>query len=215
VRRVNSAAIIGIFLVLLGVLLLLESLGALPGGWEVALAAVFLLGGLGFLWAFATDREWWWASIPGMALVGIGLLIGYGALAPEEPGGVAAGLFLGSLGVGFLLVYLRNRQAWWAIIPCGVMITLALVTGLESESELGVGGVFFLGLALTFLVVYLVPNPEGRMTWALIPAAVLGIMGFLILAAAVQLIGFLWPLALVVVGAYLLFRALRQSPRSL
>jgi hypothetical protein len=213
VRRVNSAAIIGIFLVLLGVLLLLESLGALPGGWEVALAAVFLLGGLGFLWAFATDREWWWASIPGMALVGIGLLIGYGALAPEEPGGVAAGLFLGSLGVGFLLVYLRNRQAWWAIIPCGVMITLALVTGLESESELGVGGVFFLGLALTFLVVYLVPNPEGRMTWALIPAAVLGIMGFLILAAAVQLIGFLWPLALVVVGAYLLFRALRQSPR--
>ncbi|MGI6207120.1 MAG: hypothetical protein ACOYEW_02805 [Anaerolineae bacterium] len=212
-RRVNSAAIIGIFLVLLGVLLLLESLGALPGGWEVALAAVFLLGGLGFLWAFATDREWWWASIPGMALVGIGLLIGYGALAPEEPGGVAAGLFLGSLGVGFLLVYLRNRQAWWAIIPCGVMITLALVTGLESESELGVGGVFFLGLALTFLVVYLVPNPEGRMTWALIPAAVLGIMGFLILAAAVQLIGFLWPLALVVVGAYLLFRALRQSPR--
>jgi hypothetical protein len=174
---------------------------------------VFLLGGLGFLWAFATDREWWWASIPGMALVGIGLLIGYGALAPEEPGGVAAGLFLGSLGVGFLLVYLRNRQAWWAIIPCGVMITLALVTGLESESELGVGGVFFLGLALTFLVVYLVPNPEGRMTWALIPAAVLGIMGFLILAAAVQLIGFLWPLALVVVGAYLLFRALRQSPR--
>ena len=116
--------------------------------------------------------------------------------------------------MGFLLVYLRNRQAWWAIIPCGVMITLALVTGLESESELGVGGVFFLGLALTFLVVYLVPNPEGRMTWALIPAAVLGIMGFLILAAAVQLIGFLWPLALVVVGAYLLFRALRQCTGS-
>lgn len=213
-RRVNAAVVVGVFLVLLGLLLLLDNLGLLPGGWALVLAVVFALGGLAFVWGYVTEREWWWAAIPGMALVGIAALIAYTSLVPEAAGGVGAGLFFVSLGLGFLLIYARARENWWAVIPGGVMLTLGVVTGLESAvSGLEMGGVFFLGLALTFVAVYLAPNPEGRMTWALIPAAVLAVMGLLILAAAIRLLGYLWPLALILGGAYLLLRTFRGATR--
>lgn len=213
-RRSNPAAMIGVFLVLLGLLLLLETLGLVRGAAELAVAAAFALGGVAFLWGFASQKEWWWAAIPGMALLGIGMLIGYSALAPEGNGGLAAGLFLGSLGVGFIIVYLRLREHWWAIIPGGVLLTIAVVTSVESIlGEGAMGGVFFLGLALTFVLVYLAPNPEGRMDWALIPAAVLAVIGTVILASFAQLLGYIWPLALMAGGLLLLLKTMRGASR--
>ena len=76
-----------------------------------------------------------------------------------------------------------------------------------------VGGVLFLGLGLTFLVLTVIRTPEGRLTWATIPAAVLLVIGALLTAQVLRAFAYIWPIALVVIGAYLLFRAaLTRSP---
>ncbi len=214
-RKPNPVAAVGVFLILLGLLLLLETLGLLRSGAELAVAAAFALGGAAFLWGFVSRCEWWWSAIPGMALLGIGLLIGYTTLAGGDGGELAASLFLGTLGAGFFLVYLRLREHWWAIIPGGVLLTLALTVGLEPafDKDEATVAVLFLGLALTFVLVYLAPNPEGRMTWAPIPAVILAVIGTLILAGSAQLLGYIWPLALMAGGLLLLLKTMSGGGR--
>jgi len=46
------------------------------------------------------------------------------------------------------------------------------------------------------------------MKWALIPAAVLLIIGLLIAAATASLLNYLWPVALILVGLYVIVRVL-------
>jgi hypothetical protein len=109
------------------------------------------------------------------------------------------------------VIYLVNRDHWWAVIPGGVLLTLALIAGLSSVMQgIEMGGVFLLGLGLTFALLAFLPTPEGRLTWAIIPAIVLLVTGALITAAAAELINYVWPAALVVGGLYLLYRVFRS-----
>jgi hypothetical protein len=114
------------------------------------------------------------------------------------------------LGLGFWVVYLVRRVYWWAIIPGGVLFTLALVAGLSETMAGNAGGwVFFLGLSATFGLVYLLPTKEGRMTWALYPAVALLAMAMLVMAAMGQVVNLLWPAALILAGVYMVYRTLR------
>ena len=124
-------------------------------------------------------------------------------------GGIFWGVIFGIAGLVFLSVYISNRQHWWALIPAGVMFTLAIVAGLDQFiSGGGVGGIFFLGLGLTFALIALLPTSQGRMRWAWIPAGVLIFMGMVVFAATENIFGFLWPIALILVGVFFVFRAL-------
>jgi len=203
----------GILLIVLGLLFGLQSLGLVGTGtlWGWVWAFIFGAGGLVFLYWFLSDREQWWAVIPGFKLLGLGALVALGSTGLRLAGELGGALFMGSIAAAFWVVYLRNRAAWWAIIPGGVLATLALVI-LASNLVSGeaVGGLFFLGMAATFGLVYLFANPERRMTWALIPGAILGVMGLLLLAASSSLLGYLWPLALIGVGGYLVLRVLMR-----
>jgi hypothetical protein len=71
------------------------------------------------------------------------------------------------------------------------------------------GWIFFLGLSVTFGLVYLLPANEGRLTWALYPAAALLVMAVLVMAAMGQVVNLLWPTALILGGIYLMYRTLR------
>ena len=98
-----------------------------------------------------------------------------------------------------------------AVIPAGVLTTLSAVT-LASRHVTGsaAGGVFFVGLGLTFLLVALLPSPQGKMWWAFIPAGILLAMGILLIGAFTGLTNYVWALALIGVGVWLLLRALRR-----
>jgi hypothetical protein len=196
-------------LIVLGLVFLLESLDVVAVGdfiWPV----LFGLGGLAFLSVFVGDRTHWWAVIPGFTLLGLAGLIAWGVYGPSTAESWGATFFLGGISLSFWVIYLTNRENWWAIIPGGVLLTIALVAGLSSAVESGVviGGVFFLGLALTFGALSLVKTPEGRLRWALIPAAVLFVMGLVITFAATDMFNYVWPAALILVGLYLLVRLL-------
>ena len=209
-RRVDSRVLWGLLLIAGGVLFLLDSLGIMAVGtilWPVLVG----IASLAFLFVFVTaPRANWWAAIPGFVLLALTGTIALDQLMPEATGEWGGALFLAGIALAFWVIYAVNPEHWWAIIPGGVLLTLALVAGLSSALEgIEMGGIFFFGIGLTFALLTLLPTGEGRLTWAIIPAVVLLVMGALITAAAAEVINYIWPVALVVGGLYLLYRAFR------
>jgi hypothetical protein len=210
-KRIDFGVLAGLILVVAGALLLLQTFSVISFAWGTVWAFVFAAGGLVCLWAFARDREQWWALIPGFVLLGLGALLGLETLAPRLAGTWGGAIFLLGVSAAFWAVYAARREYWWAVIPAGVMLTLALVAGITSSVPgAGGGGLFFLGLGATFGLLYLLPTREGRMKWALIPAIVLLIFGAVLAASEAEVLGFVGPAVLVLAGLYLVLRAARR-----
>lgn len=206
-KRLNPRIVIGTLLILAGGLGFLEAFGILRDASDVFWGVIFLLAGGAFLTVFVGgfSRGQWWAIIPGLILAGIGVSI----LLPDSLDDLGGAIFLGSIGLSFWLVYLSGRDRWWAIIPGGVLITLAVVSALPDSlfGGLGTGAVFFLGLALTFLLVALLAG----MVWAYWPAGILGIIGVLALfQSQVYLLTYIGAAALICVGVVIIWRSLRS-----
>jgi hypothetical protein len=195
----------GVAFIIGGILLFLQAFDVLRGG-DIFWGLLFMLVGALFLSAFWANRSQWWFIIPGLLFLGIGASSLTEAFLPENISDPLDSLFvLGSLGVGFWLVYLVNRAYWWAIIPGGVMVTLAVVSVLdEAYPDKDTGGIFLIGLGLTFALLAIMPSL--RMKWAYIPAVVLIIIGGAILASEFAAISYLWPVLLILVGLYVLLR---------
>ena len=201
--------ILALLLIGVGVVFLLDSLQVLEIG-ALLWAAILGMAGILSLFLFVLNHEWWWALIPGFVGLSLGLLIGVSELLPDLEGDWIGALFMGGLGLGFLAIFFVRRDFWWALIPGGVLWTLALVIGLSSAltmpDELA-GGVLFLGLGLTFALLSLLPAGQARMKWALIPGGVLLFLGLAVFASVGgTLFDYLMPAALVLAGVYLLVR---------
>jgi hypothetical protein len=211
-KLLSSRLLWGLVLVIGGVLLLLDTFGIFKGGllfWTI----VSIIVGLLFLSLYFTHRDNWWALIPGIIFLAISATIGLNLFLPgfidSNLGGT---IILGGIALSFLLVYLAERGNWWAIIPAGVMTTIAIVAVLDSNtSNIASGGIFFLGLGITFALVAVLPTSVGQMRWAWIPAGILGLMGVLILIAEENLINYIWPSALILAGLLLVIRSIRRK----
>jgi hypothetical protein len=187
-------AALGLALLLVGLLFLWERMGfplARPlwgGGMALAGAALLAMG--------LRDRTRFLWVIPGGALLGLGL----GAWLGGNFEGVS---FLGLTGLGFLLAYVLRPSEWWVLIPGGVLLTLALVALVEALwPGLDAAWLLFLGFAATFGVLFALGH-----RWALWPA--LGLLVPLAFWEGVgEALGYLFPLALVFLGVWLLWRGL-------
>jgi len=207
-KRFDPRIIIGTLLILAGALGFLQAFGFLRDASDVFWGLVFLAAGGVFLFMFAGGfaSGQWWAAFPGFVLAGIGVLI----LLPDALEDIGGAVFLGAIGLSFWMVYLTGRDRWWAIIPGGVLFTLAVVSALPDKLLGGAdsGGVFFLGLALTFLLVALLAN----MRWAYWPAGVLGVFGiFLFFQSQIYLLSYVAAAALICVGVFIIVRSLRSQ----
>jgi len=205
--RVVMPLILGTILIATGVVFLLNNFNVITLDWEILMGPVFGLGGLIFLLVFMINTDDWWALIPSTALIGLGIIIFLGQ--SDFDADWVGGLFLGMLGVSFWLIYAFHPVHWWAIIPGGSLFTLAAVSVLPYGSAFSEAG-FFLGMALTFGLVYLLPKPNGRIKWALFPAGILLALGMLILLISTHFINFVWPAALLLVGGAMLIHALKK-----
>ena len=211
-RKIDARYLFGGLLIVLGGLFLLQELNVISSEWSIwglLWAFLFAVGGLIFLYSYLTDRSQWWPLIPGVALLGLSALIFLEEF--FDIGNWGGAIFLGALGLGFIFIYLFHRQNWWAIIPGGVLITLAFVAGLEDfvGGDSG-GGILFLGMGLTFLILGIIPTTEGRMKWAFIPAIVLLLMGLLLTPPLSEYFMYIWPVALILLGLYFILRNLRR-----
>ncbi len=205
----------GIVLILLGGLFLAQQIFHLPihlGAVIVAMA--FILAGLAFIFVLLKNsRDNWWAAIPGLVLLGLGVLIATSEFFPGFAGHFGGSLFLGSIGLAFLVILLVRQDAWWAVIPAGVLFTLAAVAGITPylHNGLASGAVFFLGLGITFSVVGLMPVGRSE-KWPWIPAGICLVLGTLLMigsrAMENSIFGYIWPAILVLGGGYLIVRSI-------
>jgi hypothetical protein len=208
----DARIIWGILLIAIGLMFLLQTLGLLSGG--IALLWALLLGGAGFisLYIFLLQRANWWALIPGITLLSLAVLITLDQLAPTSSDIFGGTILLGGIGLSFWMVYVSNPSHWWAIIPAGTMTSLAVVALLdELLPQAETGGVFLIGLGLTFGLLAILPPQQRQMRWAFIPAAVLLLIGIFTTSGLEALFGMIWPVFLILAGIYLMVRTLRAS----
>ncbi len=175
-------ALWGAFLIILGGLFLVETLGFLPAFAPLFWVVSFGLVSLFFAYLFWSkgSEEWWWL-IPMCVTAGLALTVLLGMTAAN--GLWTGALFMGFVSLPFWLIYLLKRQEhWWALIPAWVTAVLTLII-LVSERWSGemIGALLMWGIALPFIVIY-VRNQEHW--WALIPGFVMTAMGVVILLAS-------------------------------
>jgi hypothetical protein len=211
-KRIEHSIIFGTALICIGTLFLLQNLGLLGAIAGLLWALLFAAGGAAFMLAFVTAPARWWALIPGFTLLSLGALIGLHELVPAVAGPWGGALFLGGISLGFFAVELTDRRRWWALVPAGVLLTVALMAGLSSYWQgPELAWFLFLGIALTFGLVAFVPTPHGRMRWALFPAGVMLAMALLGMAFTSEVVGIFWPAIMILAGLFLAARAMRPT----
>jgi hypothetical protein len=205
----------GVALIAMGAFFLAQQLG-LFGALQLPFwAFAFGLLGLIFLATFIADRRQWWALIPGCVLLGVALL-----LVNEQneiiPAQQAGGLFLLSIGLPFLLIYLADRRMWWALIPGGVLTVIALITFVSGGTVSGqvVAAILLFGLAVVFALVRFATRTNPYMGWATWVAVILAVIGVLVLITGPQAAALVGPAILIGLGLFLLARAYWPRLRS-
>jgi hypothetical protein len=189
--------LIGLILVVVGGLALLGNFGLLGGMPTIFFSVAMGALGVYFIRYHLKNRQHFWGSIVGFALLG---------LAFAAIGGDLAGFyFLGLLGAGFVMIYLQNHKHWWAVIPGGVLLTLSSIVAVEEIfPRWDEGTLFFAGLAATFGYLF----AYARQRWAIYPAAALLIVGLLSLSFTG---GWVFPALLIAAGIYALNRQKKEG----
>ncbi len=156
-----------------GALLLLAGAATLLAGRGVVglLAELAWIGGLALAAVVA------WRALTPRAPLGLRIVVhaALGMTAAATTTQLSGPAFLGFVAVAFWLVYRtpsrRQPVTGWAIIPAGVLTTLAAVAAVDSLRPRWDGGaVFLLGMTATFTAIYLLPRERGGGRWALWPA---------------------------------------------
>lgn len=202
-RRYDPRLILGVLLVLGGLFSLLGAIGVISNAGGIFWGLLFTAGGLFFLYMLINQPENWWAAFPAFTLLGLAA----SSFLPDSLEAYDGLVFFGGLSLGFWWVYFTGTDRWWAIIPAGVMLTLgtvSLIDDLAQDAE--TGGLFFLGLGLTFILVAVLPGEKSGRTWALIPGVILLLFGALLGTPYQGITDYLWPAILIILGGYFVLR---------
>jgi hypothetical protein len=205
-RAMRQTAVWSGVLIVVGVLLLVETVTEVSAWiWIILLAAC----GLGAFGLYLSDRTDWSMLLPAYVLWAIAFLIALVTLNILQDEAVASYVLL-AIALPFLAVFYRDRAQWWALIPAYVLLVVAVMVGLIGLGvldDLLVPAYVLFAIAIPFFVVY---ARNRKQWWALIPGGILAIVGlsFLIAEAAVEYIG---ALVLVLIGAGILLRAFRRK----
>ncbi len=189
-------------------LLALVELNVLDG--EFLAAYVLSAIALPFIAVYLQDTSQWWALIPAYVLLAVAAMI----LLSETvllPATFEATFVLTAIALPFLVVYLRNREQWWPLIPAYVLLSIGIMIPLE---ELGVLNEFLVPayvmfvIAIPFFIVYF-RNP--KQWWPLIPGGIMAAIGLsFLLAEAFQ---YVFPALVILVGIWVLIRSFtRKEP---
>jgi len=204
-KKYNWRMLIGALLVAVGLLSFLNILTDFPF-WGILWGSLFGVAGIGFLVFSRHDQKAWWALIPGVILLGLGVLVLSSVILPETGDKIGGFIFLGGVSLAFWLVYIRNNNFWWAIIPGGVFGSLSLVTLVEEFTRIDGGFVFLFGLAVTFALLSLLPGLPGNRNWPWIPAGILALVSFFTIVSNMNQMSYVVSFLFIGVGLFLIVR---------
>jgi len=154
--------------------------------------------------------------LPGLGMVAIGLVLLVGQVTNSELAGV---LIMPALAVIFIAWGIATREVGF-FIPAGILSGTSLGTlslmydwpfgALEGDVDAGVFMLMFAGgwASITLLSALFTDKAHW---WPLIPGAFMALIGGALIIGgsakeALSLIGYLWPLALIVLGLYFMLR---------
>ena len=173
----NQALVWGSLLIIFGIVGMVESfIDLTPWTWAAILAATGLL----IFGIFLLNRSEWWPLIPAYALWATAGLLAIVELNILR-GDFLATYVLSAIALPFIVVFLRDRSQWWALIPAYVLLAVAAMVLLSETALLPAAfeATFILtAIALPFLVIYL---RDRTRWWSLIPAYVLLSIGIMVL----------------------------------
>lgn len=201
-----------------GIVILLNNFKLFEGIDPLIWAALFTVVGLGFLVAYVLDRRRRVGSlVPVFTLLGLAAIVYLGGKELVSDSWLGT-IFLASIGLGFWLTFLVNRDHWWAVIPGGTLWVLAVLAFLSESSDMStnaLGGVLFIGLGLTLGLLYMLRSRRRPLEWAAIPGMALFLFGLIVFLGAMEIQAQYWPLLLIFLGIGLLIgqvRAFRPAP---
>jgi hypothetical protein len=204
----RQALVWGGLLILFGVMGLVANFTDLSAWiWVVILA----VAGLGAFGVYLTDRSEPTLLIPAYVLWAVAGLVALTTLNVLRDEFIAA-YVLAAIALPFLVVFLRDRAQWWALIPAYVLLAVGLMVGLTASgvlTELLIPAYVMFAVAVPFLVVFAL-NP--KVWWPLVTGGIMAIIGlaFLVAEAAVEYIA---PVGLVLAGLWILARQfIRKEP---
>lgn len=160
--------------------------------------------------------------IGGLILLFGGILALIGQFVPDAQGGLFGTLLLLGLGLAFIVAGIYSREAGW-FIPGGILTGLGAGTGLlvsplSARLSGDEGGWFLLIFAAGFLLIPILTAIFAHEThwWALIPGGIIGLVGLAVLLGGVYMnalewVGKLWPLALIVAGVLIIWKVRRPA----
>ena len=197
----------GVMLFLALVTLLADNVG---GEW-IGTVFLFMIG-LSFFLVYWSNRTRWWALLVAYIMFVLSI-----APVMSSFGGETAAyfgtIFLLAIALPFYVVYFRDGKNWWAIIPAGVMTTLAIIAtlgiaGWIKDTQTGgySNAILMGGLAATFAVVWL----RHAMSWAKVAAIILALVAVasIFFASYAEIF---WPVAIILAGGYLLYMGMRPK----
>jgi putative adhesin len=152
-----------------------------------------------------------------LALITLGVAFLLGNLVPERARG---GLFIFGLGAAFLIGRLTTGRYGYAT-PAGVLMAIGAYLSLQhtfGTSGAPSAGEFFVLLGLGFAVAYLA-GMRPSAVWPLFPAAILVGLGLVLIGvswlgplASLSWIVAYWPVALILIGIWVIFREALPMP---
>jgi hypothetical protein len=154
----KQALVWGGLLILFGVMALVSNLTDLSAWiWVIVLA----VAGLAVFGIYLSDRSEATLLIPAYVLWAVAGLVALTTLNVLRDEFIAA-YVLAAIALPFLVVFLRDRAQWWALIPAYVLLAVGLMVGLTASgvlTELLIPAYVMFAVAVPFLVVFAL-NPK-------------------------------------------------------
>ena len=209
----NIRRAFALILIAAGVLVLLQTTGVVVGdtGQVISLVLLVALGIFFTAMYFPARRQWFWVALGlGCFSFALGNVIYF---LPDLDEYFREVLIFTGLGISFLTIYLHNRMNWWSMFPAGLLISLGVNQWVEqSYPDFASGGVLVIGLGLSFLVLFLVPTPVGRLKFALLPAVILLAIGtVIVIGQPYNITDYLLPSLILLAGVALIVATTRKK----